>query len=352
MQFEKREYKKFNKNDYNSFILGGDVGGTNTNLGVFGVKNNFPALLLSFHFKTKMLKRLSYAVNEALAYLQKNYKIKITKACIAVAGVISSKRDHAVTQNVSWNISKKELLKKTRLNDVVLINDFEAVGYGINMLRNNDIILIKKAQKIPKAPIVVIGAGTGLGKTTLIYNEHFESYSPLPSEAGHSDFPAQSKEDLDLINFIKKHRKIKASVPYEGVLSGRGLENIYLFLRKNKKFPTTKYTKEIDKSKNNPELISKYRKIDKTCNEVFRIFKIIYARFARNIAIDSIARGGVYIAGGIAPKNRDIFDMEFVKAFEDNYKLAYLLKKMPIYLITNYDVGLLGSGFAGAKSLK
>ena len=99
-------------------------------------------------------------------------------------------------------------------------------------------------------------------------------------------------------------------------------------------------------------MISKYRKIDKTCKEAFRIFKIIYARFARNVAIDSVARGGVYIAGGIAPRNKEIFDREFVKAFEDNYKLAYLLKKIPVYLITNYDAGLLGAGFSGAKFLK
>ena len=352
MQFEKREYKKFNKNNYDSFILGGDIGGTNTTFGVFGVKNDIPELLISFHFKTKMLERLHYAVNEALEYAQKNHKIRITKACIAVAGVISSKKDHAVTQNVPWNISKNELLKKTRLKDVVLINDFEAIGYGINMLRNNDVILIKKARKIPEAPVVVIGAGTGLGKTALIYSEHYKSYIPLPSEAGHMDFSAQNKDEVNLVNFIKKHRKIKAPISYEQVLSGQGLSNIYLFLRKSRRFKETKCTKEVDKSINKPELVSKYRKIDKTCREAFRIFKIIYARFARNMAIDSIARGGVYIAGGIAAKNRDIFDREFVKAFEDNYKLVYLLKKIPIYLITNYYAGLLGAGFSGARFLK
>ena len=122
-------------------------------------------------------------------------------------------------------------------------------------------------------------------------------------------------------------------------------------MRKSKKSPTTKYTREINKNNYSPELISKYKKIDKTCKETLNIFKIIYAKFAKNFAIDILAYGGVYIAGGIAPKNKDIFDKEFIKAFENNYKLKYVLKKIPIYLVLNYNVGLLGSGFAGAKFL-
>ena len=204
---------------------------------------------------------------------------------------------------------------------------------------------------MPKAPVLVIGAGTGLGKTTLIYNENHKSYVPLPSEAGHSDFPAQNKQESELTDFIKKNKKIKSSISYEEVLSGRGIVNIYQFLKHIKKFKETKYTKEIDKSKNQPELISKYRKADKTCKATFEMFKAIYARFAQNFALDSLAFGGVYIAGGIAPKNRDIFDKDFVKAFEQNYKLPYVLKKIPIYLILNYNVGLLGAGFAGARFL-
>ena len=172
-------------------------------------------------------------------------------------------------------------------------------------------------------------------------------------------------------------------------MSGQGLSNIYSFLRKSKNMPATEYTKEIDmsvnrraisehaqmskmqcifehtrkskifdessifdKSGNLPELISKYRKMDPACKEAFRIFKIVYAKFARNLALDCMAFGGVYIAGGIAPKNRGIFDKEFISNFERNYAHADILKKIPVYLIINYNVGLLGAGFAGAKFLK
>ncbi len=350
MRFTIREYKKFSKKTYDSFILAGDIGGTNTSLGIFGVKNSHPSLLVSFHFKSWELMALHDAVNEALAYPKDNYKINITKACFAVAGVLSADGGYAQITNAKWDASRKILLKKTNLKKIALINDFEAVGYGINMLAKKDVMAIKNAKAIPKAPILVIGAGTGLGKTTLVYDSHQKAYKPIPSEAGHSDFAAQSKLDFELVDFIRKHKRAK-SVSYEQVLSGQGLGNIYLFLRKNKKFSATKYTKEIDKSKMLPELISKYRKIDRTCRAVFEIFRANYAGFARNFALDCLALGGVYIAGGIAPKNSDIFDKSFVKIFEQSNKMGHILKKIPIYLILNYNAGLLGAGFAGGRLL-
>lgn len=351
MPFIKKEYKNFRRKKYNSFILGGDIGGTNTNLGVFGIKNQHPELILSFHFRSRELKGLHYAVNETLDYLKKNYNIKIAKSCFAVAGILSPDKEFAKITNAKWNANKKILLKKMKLKKILFINDFEAIGYGINMLDKNDIAVIKKAKGMPKAPIVAIGAGTGLGKTTLVYNEHYKSYMPMPSEAGHSDFPAQNQDEMDLINFIKKSKNIRQSISYEQVLSGQGLENIYFYLRKIQRFKETKCTKEVDKSKDKPKLISKYRKADKTCRAVFEIFKIIYARFAKNFAIDSLALGGVYIAGGIAPRNSDIFDSNFIKEFENNYKHADFLRKIPVYLILNYNAGMLGAGFACVKFL-
>lgn len=345
-------HKKFKRDKYSYFILAGDIGGTNTNLGLFGIKKYFPYLLLSLHFKSSELKGLHEAVNEAFNFVETEYSIMVTKACFAVAGVLSPNKYFADITNAKWDVDKKELMKKTKLKQIILLNDFEAIGYGINMLKKRDIALIKKSKKIPKAPIVVIGAGTGLGKTTLAYSENKKSYVPLSSEAGHTDFPVQNGEELELVNFIKEHKRIKGSVPYEQVLSGQGLENIYLFLRKNRKDIPTKYTKEIDGSRDKAELISKYKDVDVTCRRVFGIFQAAYARFAKNFALDSMAIGGVYIAGGIAPKNKDIFNKKFIEAFEDNYMLAGVLKKIPVYLILNYNVGLLGAGFVGAKLLK
>lgn len=344
--FKVKEHKKFKKSNYSSFILGVDVGGTNTTFGVFGLKDKLPLLLLSLHLETRKIKSMINETNNVLFYVRKKYEISIKKACYGVAGVVSYERRNAKITNGKLTIEKEDLLRNTKLEKILIINDFEAIGYGINILDKKDIIIIKKAQKVLNAPIIVIGAGTGLGKTTLIYDEHSAFYIPIPSEAGHSDFAAQNEYELELINFIKGYKKIKKNVSYEYVLSGQGLRNIYLFLRKKHTFNETKYTKEIDKTRNRAELISKYRKVDKTCKTVFEMFKTIYARFAKNFALDCLAFGGVYIAGGISPKNIDIFDEGFVKIFQESHKMRNVLKKIPIYLILDCNIGLLGTSFA------
>lgn len=337
-----KKYK--NPHNYSRFVLGGDVGGTNTSIGIFGIKNKKSELIFSFRFKSKELSGLHDAVKEVMSYAEENHKINVSKACFAVAGLLSPDKENSKVTNVKWDVSKKSLLRKTSLRKICIMNDFEAIGYGIFMLGSKNLKAIKKAKRAEKAPILIIGAGTGLGKSTLIYDNSSKTYIPLPSEAGHSDFAAQTREELDLADFVRKYKKISGNVTYEQVLSGPGLINIYMFLRKSGKLKATKFTKEIDGNPN-PELISKYRKTDQTCKKAFQIFKRIYAKFARNFALDSLAWGGCYIAGGIAPKNMEIFDNEFVRIFCQSHKMSRVLRKTPIYLVLDSNVGMLGAGF-------
>lgn len=346
MQFEIKNHRGFKRNDFKEFLLVGDIGGTNTRLGLFGIGNKLPQLLTSLHFKSQQLKSLPDAINETLGYFYRSYKINLTKASIAAAGQLSPDRKRVSITNVKWSIDKDDLIKKTNLRNIILLNDFEAIGYGINMIGSKDVKTIKRANKILKAPLVIIGAGTGLGKTTLIYDIHSRSYIPLPSESGHNDFPAKDESEFKIINFIQNRENLKNFVSFEHFLSGHGLTDIYYFLRKSVRFKKTKYAQEIDSSKNKPEIISKYRKIDGACKGTFDVFKDIYARFARSCALDSLAYGGVYITGKIAVNNQDMFGSEFIKSFEQNYKLAHVLKRIPIYLILNYNIGMLGAAFA------
>jgi glucokinase len=184
---------------------------------------------------------------------------------------------------------------------------------------------------------VIIGAGTGLGKCIVDDRLH----TPMASEAGNTDFPAQDEMELKLMNFIKKREGIH-SVSYMDMISGQGLKRIYLFLRESGRFPVTKVTEEIEKSDDKPAMISKYRNEDELCRETFRLYTKFYARCAKNFALDCVATGGIYIAGGIASKNSDIFiSDDFKKEFEKCSLQA--LHNIPIYVILNYDVGLYGA---------
>jgi glucokinase len=187
----------------------------------------------------------------------------------------------------------------------------------------------------------------------LRYDNHFDAFIPIASEGGHADLPIYNDFEFKLVNYIKNLRGISQPITYEEVLSGRGLEAIYLFLRNITKTPDNKYTTEIDNSNNIAALISKYKDIDETCKETFRIFTRFYGRCAKNYALDTLAMGGLYIAGGIAAKNHEIFNSkEFLEEFENGYRREDILKKISIFVVVNYDVSLYGACFAAMLQSK
>jgi len=332
---------------YSQFVLGGDVGGTNTTLGLFGFKDNKPELVFSIDLKTKKLKSLILPIQKMQLFARNN-NIVISGGCLAVAGPVSADRDFCNPTYINWNIDTRDIRKKTNL-DIFLINDFEGVGYGINLLQKKDIIEISKGRKaMPKATKAIIGAGTGLGKSILVYQNNPSAYIPIPSEGGFSDFPVRNEVELSLLNFIRKNKKIKAPISCEELISGKGIESIYLFLRK--RFKPTKFTVEIEKSIDKVPLISRYRCKDRTCEETFRLYTRFYARIAKNFVLDSLARGGLYITGGIATKNEEIFNTDdFMDEFEDVHRQHGILKRVPVWLITNHRTGLYGSAYAAMK---
>ena len=345
--------EKMLKERFPSYVLGADIGGTNTNLGIAGVKDSRAILLFSLNFKSNKLDSLNPAVETILTYAKNNYNIEVDFACIGAAGVVSPANDFAQLTNVSWNISSKELTEKTTLKSAFIINDFQSIGYGVNLLDPDNIkdifqVRSKKSNiKSSTATKAILGAGTGLGKSILAYNEHFNAYIPIPSEGGHGDLPVQTDLEMELVSFIKKLRGISQPLTYEEVLSGRGLENIFLFLKSSQKFIDTQYTKEIENANDKPPLISKYRELDETCKETFRFFTRFYARCAKNFVLESMSLGGLYIAGGIAAKNKELFGSpEFYKEFENAYLRRDILEEIPIYIIVNYDVSLYGACLA------
>jgi glucokinase len=345
-------------NNFSDYVLGIDIGGTNTSLGIAGVKNSKPILLFSHNYKSTILDSLDPAINTILNNAKNNLKVDVNSVCIGAAGIVSLSNDFVQLTNAKLNVNLKELIDKTSLNSLFLINDFQAIGYGLNLLdfnNKNDIFQVRKGKSELndiKPTKAIIGAGTGLGKSILKYDEEFNAYIPIPSEGGHADFPSYNDFELQLIEFVKDLRNITQPLSYEEVLSGRGIESIYLYLRKKEPHKKTQVTNEIDNAYDKTPLISKYRDIDETCKETFRLFTRFYARCAKNFVLDSLCRGGLYIAGGIAVKNKEIFSSkEFIEEFENAYNRTDLLKSIPISVILNYDVSLYGACFAAMYKL-
>jgi glucokinase len=349
--------KNINIEQYEYFVLGADVGGTTTNIAIAGVNDNVISLLFSLDFETEQLSSFLPALQKTLSVVEDEYSIQVKFGCIGAAGIVSTDFSFVDLTNIAWNIDAKELIKKTSLDFLFVLNDFQVLGYSLNMIDISDpsvVTCIRKTQYTnTKKPRILLGAGTGLGKTILQYDTSNKLYHAFESEGGHVDIPVYTDYELELINSIRKRKHPQHPVTYEDVLSGNGLIDIYTFLRKKKRFEETNHSRIIDqaKKKDKPALISKYRLKDEYCTETFRLFRRFFARCAKNFALDTLALGGVFLAGGIAVKNKEIFlSNEFKTEFNKNFMQSDFLKKIPLYILSDYYLSLQGACFAASHT--
>lgn len=334
---------EFEVGQFDGFVLGGDVGGTNTNIAVAGVRDGKASLLYSAHFESRRLFSLVPAIREALDYGREKYGIEVGWGVVGVAGPVADPR-RAKPTNLPWTVDAEEIRREFGFDEFRIENDFMILGRGIESLKEVDLFSAKGGDPAFGDGRAVIGAGTGLGKAILVYDG--KRYRPVPSEGGHADFPVQDQFDLDLADFIRGGRKAPAS--YEDLLSGRGIEGIYDFLREKRggteKTGRTEKTGEIEDAVDRAAAISKRRTTDPLCRETFAVYARCFGRCAKNFVLEALATGGLYIAGGIAAKNREVFaSPEFLAEFLNAEKQRQILERTPVYVITNYDVSLYGA---------
>lgn len=315
---------------YTSYIIGADIGGTNTNIGIFGVVEENFFLLRSFHYRSIHITNFSTIFAEVIEYLKK-LQISIERICIAAAGVVHDKRDHVKPTNLSVLINIAEIQVTTGIKTIILANDFEVINYGIKHVAKEMLVQVKSGVYEECAHEAILGAGTGLGKC--IINQS----SVLVSEGGHADFAAQSQRDFDLITFIQKREGGLFPISWEDVLSGSGIERIYQFF-------LLECLGYCDIQGPRPDEIFAQRHTNQAAQKTVQYYAELYARCARSFALDALAFGGLYIAGGIAAKNLAMFQTDwFLKSFIQNHKQHDILAAIPITVIADYNVSLYGA---------
>ena len=321
-----------------NFVLGVDVGATNCNFGIFR-KNE---LLISLHYKSEKVINFTELVHCAIDHLWRKHKIKCVSICIAAAG--PRKGNVIQMTNRQWNVDAVAIKRKVGIKKVCLINDFEAIAYGIDVIDHSKMKQIKKGKAVRGAPRVLLGAGTGLGKSVLVWDDLCKCYKSIASEGGHGDYVALGKEEKQLVEFIKKQEGHDI-IEWEDVLSGRGLVNIFLFMEK--KYHKSKHSKLL---RGSPDNICNYKFKDKIASRTFELFVKVYARCAKNFALDVLALGGVYIAGGIAANHSSIFKKyKFGDEFVKSRKQEELLHDIPAFVITDYDISLYGAAYCAQR---
>ena len=331
-------------------VLGGDIGGTKTRLILVEFKDNQRQVIAQDKFFNAEHKGLSEIIERFLQTTDVSTG-QIQSACIAVAGPIHN--GTVEFTNLPWFIEEHTLEQELGLSKVTLINDFAAIGYGIESLSQDDIITLHKGEPCDKAPKSLIGAGTGLGVGLLVHNG--SQYTVLPTEGGHTDFAPTNDDQMDLLNYLRKkwHR-----VSFERVVSGPGLVNIYKYVRDNPIYneqenPDLK--RELHRTDDQAAMISRYATEcgDSMALRAIDIFIHAYATKAGNIALSTLCHGGIYLVGGIAPKlAKQLQDGRFMRTFTDKGRMSGLVNEIPVYIVLNTHIGLEGAANYASQHLK
>ncbi|MEA2164970.1 MAG: glucokinase [Thermoanaerobaculia bacterium] len=312
-------------------IVAGDIGGTKVLLQLVDVSQAGRIVSAEQRYESS-----AYATFDDMlrAFCSEHVAGPVEAACFAVAGPVFG--DRAEVTNLTWKMDATALAKKFSIGRVSLINDFFAVALGVPILAPGDFLVLNAGKRVNFAPIAILGAGTGLGQANLIHEG--SKWNVVPSEGGHADFAPQDDEQARL--FLELHAKY-GHVSWERLLSGMGLVNIQNFLTGNDRPYDESLPVEIARALANGDAIA---------IKTFAIFVDIYGAEAGNMALRLLARGGVYLAGGVAAKNIEQFtDGRFMNAFLRKGRFQHILAEIPVNLITNPKVGLLGAAEWAAR---
>jgi len=318
-------------------VLAGDIGGTNARLAI--VELGSGARIIA---EQTLASRAVQSPAAMIAdFLAKQPSLP-AHACLGIAGPVV---DGTVSgTNLPWVLDAHELGRELGIPALRLLNDFQAAAHALALLGSGDLLTLQEGVRDPQGAIALIGAGTGLGEGFLV--RAGDRYSVQASEGGHSSFTPTDQRGWDLF----QHLAAKfGHVSWERVLSGPGLVNIFEFLAEGRRWEGADRIREAMVQGDAPAVISRLALdgADPVAVEALDLFVDAYGAQAGNLALTVLATGGVYVAGGIArqiaPK---LADGRFLRAFRRKGRMTALLERLPVQVILNPDVGLLGAAAA------
>ena len=259
------------------------------------------------------------------------------------------------TSNLPWVVESSHLARELHLDSVSLINDLEAQAWGIQCLGASDTVALNQirashgSKQNPVGNQAVVAAGTGLGEAGLIWDG--KRHHIFACEGGHCDFAPRNELEIDLLRYLLTRF---GHVSYERIVSGPGLVNVYLFLkdthRGSEKEP--QWLRDEIAAGDPAAAISKAAVSAKSplAEQALDLWISIYGAEAGNMALKVLALGGIFLAGGIAPKILPKLSSPlFMQAFLSKGRLQPLLEAIPVCVITNERTGLLGAACYGAR---
>ncbi len=317
-------------------ILAGDIGGTKTVLSI--LTGDAHGSLTCVQEQTYSSRLFPEFDDILAAFLPAGVNIK--SACFGVAGPVVNQR--CQTTNLPWLLDAAMLKIKLGTAKVKLLNDLEAMALGMLYLPESDLIALNPNAETQEGNIAVIAAGTGLGEAILYWDGN--KHHPMATEGGHSDFAAQNAQQDQLLAYLRKIYPDHVSC--ERILSGIGFSHLYDFLCEQGFAPPCPDVPDNNSDIDRNAVISGLGVSgeDRLCAEAVRLFVELYGAEAGNLALKSLAIGGIFIGGGIGPKILPAMqDGNFIQAFKAKGRFLPLLDKIPVKLSLNPRTPLIGA---------
>ncbi len=321
-------------------VLAGDVGGTNARLALVDVVDGRATIEAHRTYPSKKFTGLAPIVRTFCEELG----AEPGRACFGVA--CPAVDDVCRAPNLPWTVDIDTLAADIGVARATLINDFTAAGHGIALLGAQDVETLQEGEPKAGAPIALVGAGTGLGEGFLTWSG--DCYEVHASEGGHGGFAPRGELQAALYTFLEREH---GRVSSERVLSGRGIVAVYRFLVTAGTFSESPMVCDEMEREDPAAVITRHGLAgsDAICRAALDLFIDVLGAEAGDLALTVLARGGVYLGGGIAPRIVALLRQGgFVRAFRDKGRMSPYLARVPVHVIVNTQVGLLGAAAVAA----
>jgi glucokinase len=323
-------------------LLAGDIGGTKTSLAIFSPEQGPHAPLVTQTFASARYLSLEAVLRAFLS----GTDLQPRRACLGVAGPVVGGR--ASVTNLPWEIDETRLAQALGLERVHLLNDLQSIANAVPLLGPADLHTLNAHDPAPGGAIAVIAPGTGLGEAFLTWNG--ARYEAHPSEGGHTDFAPSGETHMGLLRYL---HEIHGHVSWERVCSGMGIPNIYAYLKASGYADEPVwFADELAAARDaTPLIVTNALDPERRCalcSATLETFVSILGAEAGNLALKTLATGGVYLGGGIPPRVLSVLvDGRFMSSFANKGRFAKFMMRLPVHVVLNPDVALLGAARYG-----
>jgi glucokinase len=329
-----------------TLLLAGDIGGTKTLLSLWRPGGVRPELVLEERFASADWQDLAPMVRHFLAVAGPVPGGVPAAACFAVAGPVEAGR--ARLTNLPWVLDTADLARSCELPLVELVNDFAVLIYGLPHLDADQTAPVREGQRDPQAPLLVLGAGTGLGVAMGLPTA--AGLRALPSEAAHGEFAPRSAAEWELKQWLRADLALER-ISIERVVSGTGLGHVARWLLDRRHpggdHPLSGPARLWSEAGDGPDRSDLPAEValaaaagDPLAADALGLWLGAYGSVCGDLALACLSRGGLWLAGGTAAKLLDgLRSQAFLGPFLNKGRLRSTLEPMPITAVVDPGVG-------------